>query len=197
MLSFLHHSIYLLNQWFKPLDHTGFRGGTVVKNPPANAGNTGLNPWAKAGRALVREDPTCRGAAKPMRHSYWACALEPASHAYWPPPPKEEYWSVPFLKLVGWTEIYLFPLRSKALPPPLLPPRLRRAKGWALLYFVPRGDPFSRGGCGSGVGRHSGGGNGDSGVLTAGLAAHLPHPVAGGGEEEHTFKNAFLGRYIV
>ena len=34
-------------------------------------------------RALVLEDPTCRGATKPMRHNYWACALEPASHNYW------------------------------------------------------------------------------------------------------------------
>ena len=34
-------------------------------------------------RALVREDPTCRGAAKPMRHNCWACALEPGSHNYW------------------------------------------------------------------------------------------------------------------
>ena len=34
-------------------------------------------------RALVWEDPTCRGATKPMRHSYWACVLEPASHNYW------------------------------------------------------------------------------------------------------------------
>ena len=25
-------------------------------------------------RALVWEDPTCRGAAKPMRHNYWGCA---------------------------------------------------------------------------------------------------------------------------
>ena len=25
-------------------------------------------------RALVWEDPTCRGAAKPVSHSYWACA---------------------------------------------------------------------------------------------------------------------------
>ena len=33
--------------------------------------------------SLVREEPTCRGAAKPVRHSYWACALEPASHNYW------------------------------------------------------------------------------------------------------------------
>ena len=49
-----------------------FPGGTVVKNPPANAGDT----------ALVREDPTCRRAAKSMHHNYWTCALEPASHNY-------------------------------------------------------------------------------------------------------------------
>ena len=40
-----------------------FPGGTVVKNPPANAGDTGS-------RALVREDPTCCGATKPVRHNY-------------------------------------------------------------------------------------------------------------------------------
>ena len=34
-------------------------------------------------RALVQEDPTCRGATKPMRHTYGACALEPTSHNYW------------------------------------------------------------------------------------------------------------------
>ena len=33
--------------------------------------------------ALVREDPTCHGATKPVRHNYWACALEPTSHNYW------------------------------------------------------------------------------------------------------------------
>ena len=26
-------------------------------------------------QALVREDPMCRRATKPMRHNYWACAL--------------------------------------------------------------------------------------------------------------------------
>ena len=36
----------------------GFSGGSVVKNPPANAGNR------------VREDPTCCGATKPVRHNY-------------------------------------------------------------------------------------------------------------------------------
>ena len=34
-------------------------------------------------RALVWDDPTCRGATKPVRHNYWACALEPTSHNYW------------------------------------------------------------------------------------------------------------------
>ena len=34
-------------------------------------------------RFLVWEDPTCRRAAKPMRHNYWACALEPGGHNYW------------------------------------------------------------------------------------------------------------------
>ena len=34
--------------------------------------------------ALVREDPTCHGATKPV-HNYWACALEPASCNYWRP----------------------------------------------------------------------------------------------------------------
>ena len=45
-----------------------FPGGTVVKTLPANAGDTV--------RALVREDPTCHTATKPVCHSYWVCALE-------------------------------------------------------------------------------------------------------------------------
>ena len=40
----------------------GFSGGSVVKNPPANAGDTV--------RALVQEDPTCSRATKPVRHNY-------------------------------------------------------------------------------------------------------------------------------
>ena len=36
-------------------------------------------------QSLVREDPTCHGAAKPVHGNYWACALEPASHNYWSP----------------------------------------------------------------------------------------------------------------
>ena len=34
-------------------------------------------------RSLVREDPRCRRATKPVHHNYWACALEPAGHNYW------------------------------------------------------------------------------------------------------------------
>ena len=33
-------------------------------------------------RALVPEDPTCRGTAKPVCHNYRACTLEPVSHNY-------------------------------------------------------------------------------------------------------------------
>ena len=33
-------------------------------------------------QALVWEDPICRGATKPVRHNYQACALEPASQNY-------------------------------------------------------------------------------------------------------------------
>ena len=33
--------------------------------------------------SLVREDPTCHGAAKPVHHNYWTCVLEPVSHNYW------------------------------------------------------------------------------------------------------------------
>ena len=36
-------------------------------------------------QALVREDPTCHEATKPMYHNYWGCALEPTSHNYWSP----------------------------------------------------------------------------------------------------------------
>ena len=34
-------------------------------------------------QAMVREDPTCQGATKPVRRNYWACALEPTSHNCW------------------------------------------------------------------------------------------------------------------
>ena len=44
-----------------------FPGSAVVKNPPANAGDTSSIPHA----------------AGQLSHNYWACSLEPASHNYW------------------------------------------------------------------------------------------------------------------
>ena len=48
----------------------GFPGGLVIRNPLANAGDTGLIP-----------DPICHGAAKPMCHNYGVRALEPRNHS--------------------------------------------------------------------------------------------------------------------
>ena len=42
----------------------GFPGGAVVESLPANAGDTGSSP------GLVWEDPTCRGAIRPVSHNY-------------------------------------------------------------------------------------------------------------------------------
>ena len=53
-----------------------FPGSTVVKNPPANAGGHGFDPWSgKISRAVEQ--------LSSMHHNYWGCALEPASHNYW------------------------------------------------------------------------------------------------------------------
>ena len=46
-----------------------------VKNPPAHE-----ETWVQS---LIREDPTCNGATKPVCHNCWACAPEPRSHNYW------------------------------------------------------------------------------------------------------------------
>ena len=47
-----------LEQAFINIYFSGFPGGSVVKNPPINAEDLGLIP--------VREDPTGRGATKPV-----------------------------------------------------------------------------------------------------------------------------------
>ena len=47
--------------YFKKI-HEDFPGGRVVKNSPANAGDT-------VG-SLVKEDPPCHGATKPTHHNY-------------------------------------------------------------------------------------------------------------------------------
>ena len=52
-----------------------FPGGTVLGVRLPMQGT-----WVQA---LVRDDPTCHRATKPMRHNYWACTVELASHNYW------------------------------------------------------------------------------------------------------------------
>ena len=54
--------MFLRQTHFLKKQYRDFPGGTVVKNLPASAGT-----WV---RALVREDPTCRRATKPMCHNY-------------------------------------------------------------------------------------------------------------------------------
>ena len=56
--------------WKSRLKMLDFPGGAVVKNPLGS-------------KSLGWEDPTCRRPTKPVRHNYWACALEPTSHNYW------------------------------------------------------------------------------------------------------------------
>ena len=58
----LHHVEYMLHDVPFKNKLWDFPGGTVVKNPPTNAGGTSS--------ILVREDPTCRGATKPVHHNY-------------------------------------------------------------------------------------------------------------------------------
>ena len=59
---------------------------------PKLLGRTSLVAWwlrihlpvqATQLRSLVREDPTCHRATKPVHHNNWACTLEPTSHNYW------------------------------------------------------------------------------------------------------------------
>ena len=47
-----------------------FSGNPVVKNPPANAGDTGLIPGP--GTKIPMQ-----GVTKPVYHNYWVHALEP------------------------------------------------------------------------------------------------------------------------
>ena len=52
-----------------------FPGGSVVKKPPTNAGDSSLIPDPK--------DTTCHWAIQPVGYNYWACALAPGNYNYW------------------------------------------------------------------------------------------------------------------
>ncbi|KAJ8793066.1 hypothetical protein J1605_003743 [Eschrichtius robustus] len=62
-----------------PRDQTQAPCGGSAESKPLDCQGS---PKRTRVQALVREDPTCRGATKPVRHNYWACALEPMSHNY-------------------------------------------------------------------------------------------------------------------
>ena len=73
--SWIHFSSYELAKSTRYNNSRDFPSGAVVKNCLLRQGTRV--------QARVWEDPTCCGATKPMRHNYWACALEPACHNYW------------------------------------------------------------------------------------------------------------------
>ena len=60
----------MINTW-----KWGFPGGSVVNDPPVNAGATCSIPGP--------EDPTCHGASELVHRSYWARAPEPAGRSCW------------------------------------------------------------------------------------------------------------------
>ena len=78
----------------------------MVKNPAADAGDTGTVPDP--------EEHTRHGATKPTCHNYWACTLEPVSHNYWSlhkpqssaPQEKSLHWEVCALQ---WTDLWFAP----------------------------------------------------------------------------------------
>ena len=72
----------------------GFPGGSVVKNPPANAGDTSSFPGP--GRSIMP------GTTKPICHNYWACVLESWSHTHSIP----NHWNC---VLESWSCVYWSP----------------------------------------------------------------------------------------
>ena len=65
----------LSKTFFKNEGEKDLPGGAVVKNPPANAGDTCLIPGSPR-FPMLRSNYT-------NGHSYQVCALVPASHSYW------------------------------------------------------------------------------------------------------------------
>ena len=58
----------------KAINSGGFPGGAVVRNPPANAGNTGLSPGPGGSHMSVHLEPVLRNKRghhneKPMHHN--------------------------------------------------------------------------------------------------------------------------------
>ena len=62
----------------------GFPGGTVVKNLPANAADTGSSPRSRKIPHAAEQLSPC-ATAEPALWSPWATTTEPACHNYWSP----------------------------------------------------------------------------------------------------------------
>ena len=97
-----------------------FPGGTVVKNPPANAEGMGLIPGL--GRSHM---PRSNYAYQPVCHNCWACALEPVSHNCWAHTPQ-----------------LLKPMHPRAPVPQLLSPRAVTTEGHVPRARAPQEKPL-------------------------------------------------------
>ena len=68
-------NVFITGEFSLKAQWPGFPGGTVVKNPPANAGDTGSSHGPGRSHRLWSN----------WAHvdNYWACTLEPVSHNCW------------------------------------------------------------------------------------------------------------------
>ena len=77
-----------MKQWFSRHWTSGKKGQQFWEMRNKQGGASLVVQWLRIRlpvqgtrvRALVREDPTCCRATKPVRHNYKACVLEPTSH---------------------------------------------------------------------------------------------------------------------
>ena len=64
------------------MDHVGFPGGSVVKNPPANSGDTGSIPGlGRSHIAMVQSSP-CATPTESVLWSPGTATTEPTCHNY-------------------------------------------------------------------------------------------------------------------
>ena len=62
-----------------------FPGGSVVKNPPANAGENRFDPWSRKVPHAVEQLSPWATTTEPALYSPRATATEPTRHNYWSP----------------------------------------------------------------------------------------------------------------
>ena len=72
-------------QWQCKMPVPDFPGGTVDKNPPANAGDLGLIPGARRFYVLRSNYAHAPQLLRPPLSSPWTVTTEPVCHSYWSP----------------------------------------------------------------------------------------------------------------